>query len=110
MHLAAWRMGSWLDVFFVFLFLLFLCLFVCLLDFLVFLNRKFSFSNGFFYLYNLHQVPCDKLFCFFFVFVGGGGGRGRWWCGEERNGVNIELRMKEIWLEKRMPINQLIRQ
>ena len=50
----------------------------------------------------------------FFVFVffvgGGGGGGGGWWCGEERNGVNIELRIKEIWLEKRMPINQIIRQ
>ena len=75
--------GPWLDVFFVLLFLLFLCLFVCLLAFLVFLNRKFSFSNGFFYLYNLHQVPCDKLFLFLFFCggvgggVGGGGGAGK---------------------------------
>jgi len=59
-------------------------LFVCLLDFLVFLNRKFPFSNGFFYLYNLHQVPCDKRFCFVFFFlccgvwVWGGWGGGKW--------------------------------
>ena len=98
-------MEAGLDLFFVLLlFCLFVCLFVCLLEFLVFLNRNFPFSNGLFCLYSLHQVPCDN-------FLGGGAGRGgRGWCGEERNGVNIKLRMEKIWLEKRMPINQLIRQ
>ena len=98
MHLAAWRMGPGLDLFFVLLLLLlFVCLFVCLLDFLVFLIVTFSFLMAY--------VRCHAINFFFFCGRGGG-----WWCGEERNGVNIELRMKEIWLEKRMPINQLIRQ
>ena len=44
------------------------------------------------------------------IFWGEGRGGGGGWCVEERNGVNIKLRMKKIWLEKRMPINQLIRQ
>ena len=51
-------MEAGLDLFFVLL----LLLFVCLLEFLVFLNRNFSFSNGLFCLYSLHQ--------------GGGAGRG----------------------------------
>ena len=68
-------MEAGLDLFFVLLlFCLFVCLFVCLLEFLVFLNRNFSFSNGLFCLYSLHQ--------------GGGAGRGGGgWCEEERNGV-----------------------
>ena len=70
LHLAAWRMEAGLDLFFVLLlFCLFVCLFVCLLEFLVFLNRNFSFSNGLFCLYSLHQVPCDNFFW-------GGGGAG----------------------------------
>ena len=63
-------MEAGLDLFFVLLlFCLFVCLFVCLLEFLVFLNRNFSFSNGLFCLYSLHQVPCDN-------FLGGGAERG----------------------------------
>ena len=94
--------GSWVRLVFCVVVVLFVCLFVCLLEFFVFLNRNFSFSNGLFCLYSLHQVPCDN-------FLGGGAGRGgRGWCGEERNGVNIKLRMEKIWLEKRLPINQLI--
>ena len=96
--------GSWVRLVFCVVVVLFVCLFVCLLEFLVFLNRNFSSSNGLFCLYSLHQVPCD----IFWVGGAGRGGGGRGGCGEERNGVNIKLRMEEIWLEKRMPINQLI--
>ena len=61
--------GSWVRLVFCVVVVLFVCLFVCLLEFLVFLNRNFSFSNGLFCLYSLHQVPCDN-------FLGGGAGRG----------------------------------
>ena len=61
--------GSWVRLVFCVVVVLFVCLFVCLLEFLVFLNRNFSFSNGLFCLYSLHQVPCDN-------FLEGGAGRG----------------------------------
>ena len=85
-------------------------MFVCLLEFLVFLNRKFSFSNVLFYLYSLHHVPCDN-------FLGGGAGRGgeagrggAGGAGRREMGLILNCEWKKIWLEKRMPINQLIRQ
>ena len=66
--------GTWVRLVFCVVVVLFVCLFVCLLEFLVFLNRNFSFSNGLFYLYSLHQVPCDN----FWGGEGrGGGGAGR---------------------------------
>lgn len=58
--------GSWVRL----VFCVVVVLFVCLLEFLVFLNRNFSFSNGLFCLYSLHQVPCDN-------FLGGGAGGAR---------------------------------
>ena len=70
-HICIWQRGewSWVRLVFCLVVVLFVCLFVCLLEFLVFLNRNFSFSNGLFCLYSLHQVPCDN-------FLGGGAGRG----------------------------------
>ena len=70
-------MAPGLDLFFVLFVLLLFCLFVCLLDFLVFLNRNFSFSNGLFYLYSLHQVPCDNSFLWERRGGGEAGGAGR---------------------------------
>ena len=80
-------MEAGLDLFFVLLlFCLFVCLFVCLLEFLVFLNRNFSFSNGLFCLYSLHQVPCDN----FFWGGGRGGGGGAGGAGRREMGLNCE--------------------
>lgn len=69
--------GTWVRLVFCVIVFLFVCLLVCLLDFSVFLNRNFSFSNGLFYLYSLHQVPCDNSFLWERRGGGEAGGAGR---------------------------------